>query len=240
MKRHLSNRAVFGFMVLTILVASGCGGTTAQPTPVQTPTSAFSIVPNTPLPPALVEVEPQAGSQVGLQGTITLYFNQAMDRASVEAAWQLQPAVSGTLKWLDDATLQFTPSSSFQPAQDLSLTIGVSAKASNGLALQDPISLSYQTADYLKILSVLPENNISDADPASAVVVSFNQPVAAVGSDSAQVPAAFTLQPQMAGQGEWLNSSTYIFYPQPALEGGKQYTVQLDGSLTGTMGSGFA
>ena len=38
------------------------------------------------LPPALVETDPPIGSQLPLDGTITLYFNQPMDTASVEGA----------------------------------------------------------------------------------------------------------------------------------------------------------
>jgi hypothetical protein len=51
------------------------------------------------------------------------------------------------------------------------------------------------------------------------------------------LPTAFTLEPAAEGRGEWLNTSTYIFYPEPSLDGGKQYTVQINPVLQSTEGS---
>ena len=63
-------------------------GTTSEPG--ATPTAQPSpTLPPEPLPPALVEASPLPGSTLPLQGEITLYFNQPMQRASVEAALRL-------------------------------------------------------------------------------------------------------------------------------------------------------
>jgi hypothetical protein len=51
------------------------------------------------------------------------------------------------------------------------------------------------------------------------------------------LPAAFELQPAASGSGEWLNTSTYIFYPDPGLQGGTAYTVQINSELTGADGA---
>jgi len=58
------------------------------------------------LPPGLVEVQPLAHSE--LQPTIepVFYFNQSMDRASVESAFEFQPQLSVRYEWLDDSTLR--------------------------------------------------------------------------------------------------------------------------------------
>jgi len=39
------------------------------------------------------------------------------------------------------------------------------------------------------------------------------------------------MQPAVKGRGEWINTSTYIFYPAPALAGGTEYTVSVDPAL---------
>jgi hypothetical protein len=39
------------------------------------------------------------------------------------------------------------------------------------------------------------------------------------------------------GKGEWINTSTYIFYPQPALAGGASYQVLINQDLVSTAGS---
>ena len=46
------------------------------------PTPAPTFTPQ-PLPPTIVETDPPAGSNISLNGSITFYFNQAMDQNSV-------------------------------------------------------------------------------------------------------------------------------------------------------------
>ncbi|GAB4332792.1 MAG: hypothetical protein Kow0010_18860 [Dehalococcoidia bacterium] len=70
--------------------------------------------------PALVRVTPDAHTQfAGPRQPVTLEFNQPMDRAAVEASFQLlhedQP-IPGTFDWSDDATV-----ATFTPAHDLAL-----------------------------------------------------------------------------------------------------------------------
>jgi uncharacterized protein YfaS (alpha-2-macroglobulin family) len=83
----------------------------------------------------------------------------------------------------------------------------------------------------------LPADASSDVDPSSAVVASFNQPVVPLGANPQSLPAAFTLSPSANGNGEWINTSTYIFYPHPALAGGASYQVQLNQDLVSTAGT---
>ncbi len=58
-----------------------------------------------------------------------------------------------------------------------------------------------------------------------------------LGADPSTLPAAFELDPITQGRGEWVNTSTYIFYPEPGLEGGKTYQTIINSSLTGVDGS---
>ena len=192
-----------------------------------------------PLPPALVEVDPPLGADFPLQGPLTLYFNQAMDQLSVEAALSGQPGLSGRFTWGDDHTVTFEPDSPFLPDTDLTIEVATSALAANGQFLVEPIRLTYKTASPLKALQVLPEPDVVDADPTSALVVTFNQPVVPLGADPASMPAAFSIEPAASGSGEWVNTSTYIFYPDPPLTGGQTYTVKLSPGLKSTSGGSF-
>ncbi len=85
----------------------------------------------------------------------------------------------------------------------------------------------------------LPKPDAEDINVDAAIVVSFNQPVVALGGDSSSQPAAFSIQPPVKGRGEWINTSTYIFYPDPAMAGGTQYTVGLNPDLKTVTGVGF-
>jgi hypothetical protein len=219
----------------------GCKKKTPTPTitPVITPTQQAATptpLPQT-LPPALVETDPLPGSLIKLENPITFYFNQPMQHASVEAAVSGEPTLSGNFSWPNDSTLTFTPDAALLPDTPLTINISTTAQSLKGLAMLAPISLSYTTGPYLELLQSLPADGSTDVDPTSAVVAAFNQPVVALGADLAGLPAGFDLTPSADGHGEWVNTSTYIFYPEPALAGGASYQVQLNPDLTSTSGS---
>jgi alpha-2-macroglobulin len=235
---------VFGLLLLVSLACSLPGisrqaESTPSPTPRSSPSGVFptpfepTATPQ-PLPPDLVESDPAPQSEVSLNGAITLYFNQPMDRESVEASFGDIP---GTFTWTDDSTLVFTPQETFAPDTKVNLTLDTLVKARNGLALAEPVSLTYQTVGYLQLTQRLPEPEARNVDPSSAIVAAFNRPVVPLGADPASLPQAFNLDPAAAGRGEWLNTSTYIFYPELALAGGVEYQVQVNGDLQGVDGS---
>jgi hypothetical protein len=90
---------------------------------------------------------------------------------------------------------------------------------------------------HLGLAQRLPEQGAVDVDPTSAVVATFNRPVVPLGADPESLSPAFSLEPASEGRGEWLNTSTYVFYPDLALAGGLEYTVRLESELSGTDGS---
>ena len=200
---------------------------TAPPSPTSTPA---------PLPPALVEASPPTGSALALNEAITLFFNQAMEQTSVEAALSGEPPLSGSFAWVDEATLTYTPDQPFLPETALMITIAETAQAKNGMAMLVPAVLSYNTSGYLQVSQTLPENTTRDVSTTSAIVAAFNQPVTALGADPATLPAGFTLEPAAPGRGEWVNTSTYIFYPEPGLAGGTTFTASINPDLRSTDG----
>jgi uncharacterized protein YfaS (alpha-2-macroglobulin family) len=197
---------------------------TATPTPI-------------PLPPDLVESDPLPGAEISLTEPVTLYFNQSMDRSSVEGALSGEPTLSGHIDWIDDATLTFSPDTALLPETSLTININTTAQSTSGMPLIEPISISYNTAGYLQLSQALPEPESFDVDPTSAVVAAFNRPIVPLGADQAALPAAFTIEPDTEGHGEWLNTSTFIFYPDPSLYSGYNYTVRINPDLMSTDGT---
>ena len=233
------------FLPLVLLVASlACtmpairkpGATSLPPTPTSTQ-PPLPTATQRPLPPALVESDPPSGSEVALGGLITLYFNQPMDRPSVESAIKVRAFLISDLIWTDDSTVTINPGQDLPPDASLEIDVDTVARASNGQSLLKPISLTYHTPGYLHLAQRLPEPDASDVSPASAIVAAFDHPVVPLGADSASLTPAFTLTPEANGKGEWINTSTYIFYPDPGLEGGVSYTVQVSPTLHGIDGN---
>ena len=202
-----------------------------QPTAIPTAPPTSTPRPRPTLPPSLVDASPYPGSEIAPKEQFVLAFSQAMDKKSVESALQPQPALSGKFSWLNDATVTFIPDQPIQPLSKISLGLNNSAKAANGLAMLAPVSISYRVAGPLEVTQFLPAADAEEVAPTSAVVATFSRPVVALAAERTAQPEAFTLQPPAPGRGEWLNTSTYIFYPQPSLAGGKQYTVTINPNL---------
>ncbi|MGE5643017.1 MAG: Ig-like domain-containing protein, partial [Byssovorax cruenta] len=237
MKHRYFRSLLCSIFILALL--SSCAGVPipipglATATPVLPTPTAFQQA----LPPRLIETNPPLDTVIGQNSPITFYFNQAMNKPSVEAALRGLP--EGTLTWNDEATLIFNPSQPYTPDSKLDITIASSIQSVTGFGVQDATNLSFRVADLLRPTNILPKQDTTDVDVESAVVVSFNQPVVALGADNSSLPPAFSLQPAVKGRGEWINTSTYIFYPQPAMAGGTVYAVRLNPDLKTETGVGL-
>src|ERR1051326_6831038 len=218
-KRHVA--LILNFFLLLALLLSSCTGLPipilGTPTPaLPTPTSFQQS-----LPPALVETDPPLGSVLGHQSPITFYFNEPVNKSSAQTALTGLPA--GTFTWKDESTLVFTPTQPYPPNAPLNFSIASSLQSANGFGMPTPIDLSFTVADYLRATNFLPKADAEDVNVDAAIAVSFNQPVVPLGADSSSQPSAFTIQPPVKGKGEWINTSTYIFYPNPGMTGGTEY-----------------
>jgi len=222
-------------LLLIALILTSCSGVSGLSTPtpaIPTPTTFLQA-----LPPALIETDPPVNSVIGHQTPITFYFNQGMNKQSVESSISGFP--QGIFTWTDEATAVFAPSQPYQPNSKLKISIANTVQSVTGFGLAEPLELTYPVADYLRATNLLPKLNAKDVTVDAAIAVSFNQPVIALGSDASVQPSAFTIQPAIPGRGEWINTSTYIFYPDPAMAGGTDYTVSLNADLKTVTGVGL-
>ncbi|GAB4464206.1 MAG: hypothetical protein Kow0070_25690 [Anaerolineales bacterium] len=227
-------------LLLISLLLTSCNGAPTLPklTAPATPTSeASSPVPTQTYPPALIETDPPAGAVLGHLSPITFYFNQPMNRASLESAISGLP--DGVFTWSDDATLLFTPSQPYPPDTRLTVEIASTIQSASGFGALASQSITFTVADHLRPVNLLPKPNATDVNVNAAIAVSFNQPVAPLGAETSSLPPAFVITPAVQGRGEWINTSTYIFHPQTALLGGTEYTVSVNGDLETGSGVGL-
>jgi hypothetical protein len=189
--------------------------------------------------PQVIDTAPVRGEELTLEGAVTFYFDQPMDRASVEEALKVNPAVSGTFEWLNDSTAVFRPSSSLNRATEYSFTIAETAKSKTGAALKDTYSLKLRTLGALQVVQVLPANNTKNIEATPTITVIFNRPVVPLLpiDEMAKLPSPIKIEPAAEGKGEWLNTSIYTFKPNPPLKGGTSYMVTVQKGLTDVTGS---
>ncbi len=218
-------RSMNWFLLVSLILAS-CSGLPgrATPTPV-IPTPTFL---QQGAPPAIIETDPPLDSVIGHLSPITFYFNQPMNQSTVEPAFG--GLLPGAYVWKDESTLFYTPAQPYAPNSKLNVIIGTSIQSAAGFGITEPIEVRFTVADFLRATNLLPKADSSDANVDAAIVASFNQPVVALGDTSNQ-PSAFSVQPSVSGNGEWLNTSTYVFYPDPSMSGGTEYAVSLNPEL---------
>ncbi len=115
------------------------------------------------------------------------------------------------------------------------------------LALGAPPALDAQqsaetAAAPLLVTEVLPGDGSSDIEIDAVITAIFNHPIIPLGitEDAANRPDPLTFDPPAAGRGEWLNTSIYVFRPEPALAGGTTYTVTVAAGLQAVDGAALA
>ncbi|MDX1377341.1 MAG: Ig-like domain-containing protein, partial [Anaerolineales bacterium] len=233
-------RLILNCLILFSMIATSCSGVPNIPELISpTPTTEAEISPahQQAYLVALIETEPPPNTVIGHRSPLTFYFNQAMNTVSVEAALSGLP--EGTFTWNDEATLTFTPAQPYPPNTKLEIQIADSIQSASGFGISESIRLPFTVADHLRATNILPKENTTDVNVDAAIVASFNQPVVPLGADPAALMPAFTVQPPVEGRGEWVNTSTYIFYPQSAMLGGTEYTVSVNADLQTASGVGL-
>jgi uncharacterized protein YfaS (alpha-2-macroglobulin family) len=235
----MSKRSILLPISLLLLVNLSCSipglGRTPEPGEGTQISAGPTPTPLPPPPPTLVETYPPPGVELSLNGAITLYFDQPMDRPSVEGSLQLIPIVEVELEWLDDQTLRILPLEPFQRAQEYRVSIGVEAHALTGLTFVEPISIKITTIGNLEITRVLPAPGASEVNSDNPITIVFNRPVIPLKVEG-DLPSPLIIDPPVPGHGEWIDTSIFSFRPEPQFPGGTTFTVRVESGLTDLAG----
>lgn len=243
---------LLSLLLLLSLLASACtvGDRNAPepsaglPAPTLAPTE--SPLPSaTPLPlpaPRLLFRSPAPGEEQLLDAPLELVFDQPMDRASVEAALVISPTVEGSLAWVDDRTLSFAAENGLERGAAYEVTVSTTARNVEGKPLAEPLVFPFQTVGFLAVSQVMPAPGAADLDPDTTVTVVFDRPVVPLTAISGQaaLPDPLTFVPPVQGEGEWLNTSIYLFRPAGGLLPATQYKARVAAGLADSAGGVLA
>lgn len=187
--------------------------------------------------PQLVYSSPALGEETALDGAITLRFDQAMDQASVEEAFEIDGDVTGAFVWTRPDTVVFTPQANLQRNATYSVRIANTARALNGKTLRDTLALEFETVGFLEVSRIIPADGVDEIAIDSAITVLFNRPVVPLVSttDQADLPNPLSFSPAIEGAGTWVGTSIYRFEPV-AMAGATVYRVTVDAGLEDIVG----
>lgn len=187
--------------------------------------------------PQVIRQNPIAGQRLGLAQYIQIVFDRDMDQAKTGEAFSLlgpdrQP-VAGQIAWPNARTFEFTPNAKLKPATVYKAVFSTQATASDGGSPREPIELQFKTTDQLAVGQVFPTADATDVDGATSITVIFNRPVVpvAIREEQSGLPQPLEFTPAIAGRGEWVSSSVYVYQPDQTLLSGIRYTVRVDAAL---------
>ena len=173
---------------------------------------------------------------------IELTFDRDMDPQATSAAWSFYDPdgdqLSGEIDWPDARTLRFSPDSRLEPDSRYLGILSVSAVSVVGEPLEDDLRLDFHTGSAFMVGQVLPADGTKDVDVGTSITVVFNRPVVplTIFEEQSGLPQPLQMDPPVTGEGEWVNSSMYIFTPGEALDSGVNYQLRVDASLSDTGG----
>lgn len=197
--------------------------------------------------PRVVETEPADGaSGVALDAPITIRFSGLMDTASVEAALRLRPIFPHTLRW-SGQELRVEPTESLAPEAAYRVEIGGEAFDVSGIALADPVSISFRTlTSGLDVATVIPAHATDGIARTTPIAVVFDEPI-----DPATVsPESLEITPEVSGTLEVLDRRgdapasdddgvVLAFSPSGPLPANTTFEVRLGGSVAALDGGGL-
>ncbi len=224
---------------LTVLVLASLACSVFGPPPTATPVPPTATPPASPTPlppiaPNVIDQLPARGDEQRVDAPITVYFDTPMERTATEKAFSISAGISGKFTWSDnDTVLTFTPDQPLSRAAKYDVKIGAEARSKAGLALAREVIFNVETVGYLEVTKALPEAGTVDASVDSVITVMFNRPVVPLTdlANQASLPSPLVLSPVVPGEGEWLNTSIYVFRPSQPLAGGQTYTGRVPAGL---------
>lgn len=203
---------------------------------VLTPAPARAQGGTIPLPPVLVETSPADGAAWD-GGPVTFVFDQTLGAASASGL-TVQPALAGEVA-VQGERVVFTPGVAPEPGQRYIFTLQA-APADENTPAPATVTIGLSAATPLQVTSTQPSDGVTELSTTSQIVIAFNRPVVPLGEPgSAALPPPFTIEPAVEGQGEWINTSVYVFKPALGLAGGTQYTITV-ADITGLGGETLA
>ncbi len=239
--------------LLFLLVAAGCRREEPIPLPTPEATAAIPATPttrprptDTPAPrllgdlagapglyPRLIGRSPAEGGELGIDQPLELYFDQPMDPAATAGALTFVDGdgqvVAGEISWPQPRILRFTPRGKLAPGAAYRIEIGEGARSAEGINLLEGLTLDIQTIGNLEITQVAPAPLAVDILSDSAITVIFNRPVVplVINQDKKNLPNPLEINPPVEGNGDWVNTSVFVFRPTVPLIGRQTYTARV-------------
>lgn len=175
-----------------------------------------------------------ASEEIALTTTsVEVVFSEPVDHASAEAAFDIQPPVSGTFRWRGNA-MGFTPDRGLPLDTPFEVAVEPGVRDAAGNVMEERTdAFEFRTVGRPTVASTVPEDGaIVGADAAIALTFSTLM-------DTSSVEEALQLTPRAAYDVVWSGEDVRI-QPRFPLEIGTEYTLRIDDTATDVAGLALA
>ncbi len=161
---------------------------------------------------------------VDINANLSLSFSEAMDTASTQAAFSINPNVIGTLSWNQERTLlTFDPTASLDYSKVYTVTLGTGAMDAAGNKLASPYSFKFTTSNapdltQPQVIGYSPTYAQTGMSRSQSISVTFSEPM-----DKQSTQNAFTLMSpsEVSGTFSWsADGRTMTFTPSTVIDYG--------------------
>ncbi len=173
-------------------------------------------------PPRVDATVPEDGSvRVFTNLPVVLVFNKEMDRASVEAAFSIDPPTGGAFEW-QGTVMRFRPDANLLNLTVYTVSLASTARDLDGIKLLSPVSFSFKTGLGTDTFPPHIVDIVASRAPIDAVVrVDFDEAM-----DRPTTEEAFSIEPSVPGTMTW-EGRTLVFTPAAPLDYDTVYTVRI-------------
>ena len=153
--------------------------------------------------------------------SIEVAFNEAVVTAAAEAAFEIEPQLSGSFSW-SGAVLTFTPDEPLPLETAFTVTIASGVTDPAGNRMPEPSNpFGFETAGRPEVLASAPEDGTTDVALNAPIELTFSSLM-----DTASVETALTFEPIFGHDLRW-TGDTLTIVPTSDLEPDQRYQVRL-------------
>ncbi|MBP8591306.1 Ig-like domain-containing protein [Candidatus Shapirobacteria bacterium] len=184
------------------------------------------------LPPRITTSFPgNQDAEVPLDSRIEIIFDRGVIKSLAEKSFSIQPEVKGQFSWEGDQKLIFEPENQLDRASGYQITFGGPVLSKFLIPLIGSKTISFETIGNPKVILASPQNEaLEDLTP---ITVVFDRPMIALttAANSAIKQPAFTVDPEIKGEGRWLGTTAYQFRPSEPFKKATTYKVTVPAGM---------
>jgi hypothetical protein len=160
---------------------------------------SFTTDPDT-TPPRVNSNSPaHEATDVPINTTIAVNFDEAMDQTATQGAFSIDPLVAGSFSW-NETEMTFDPDADLAYSQTYQVTISTEATdlTGNSLEAEHTFPFTTETDTAPEVVGKSPDNGAVDVPVTTVITITFSEPM-----DQESAEEAFSINPDAAGSFSW-------------------------------------